>query len=172
MFKVVPDQLKISEGWVRCGHCTEIFDASANLQAKAVPDLRSNALSADQQPQASRDVVSKTETFAPSVSTDFGEGQPSQAPDTGGVTYQAQPFPMPPMPVAPKPVAPTPVPEVPASVDPDADGHCPVTQPIKGKLTSGIYHQPGGFAYERTKADRCYRDALAAESDGLRAAKR
>jgi predicted Zn finger-like uncharacterized protein len=31
MFRVVPDQLKISEGWVRCGHCTEVFDATANL---------------------------------------------------------------------------------------------------------------------------------------------
>lgn len=32
MFKVVPDQLRISEGWVRCGKCEEIFDASAHLQ--------------------------------------------------------------------------------------------------------------------------------------------
>ena len=32
MFKVVPDQLKISEGWVRCGQCAEIFDATASLQ--------------------------------------------------------------------------------------------------------------------------------------------
>lgn len=32
MFKVVPDQLKISEGWVRCGHCAEVFDAAAHLQ--------------------------------------------------------------------------------------------------------------------------------------------
>jgi predicted Zn finger-like uncharacterized protein len=32
MFKVVPDQLRISEGWVRCGHCAEVFDASANMQ--------------------------------------------------------------------------------------------------------------------------------------------
>lgn len=31
MFKVVPDQLRISDGWVRCGQCDEIFDASANL---------------------------------------------------------------------------------------------------------------------------------------------
>ena len=40
MFKVVPDQLKISEGWVRCGKCEEIFDASAHLQeagASAAP---------------------------------------------------------------------------------------------------------------------------------------
>ncbi len=32
MFKVVPDQLRISEGWVRCGHCTHVFDASAHMQ--------------------------------------------------------------------------------------------------------------------------------------------
>jgi len=32
MFKVVADQLKISQGWVRCGHCAEVFDAAANLQ--------------------------------------------------------------------------------------------------------------------------------------------
>ena len=33
MFKVVPDQLRISEGWVRCGQCGEIFNASQNLVA-------------------------------------------------------------------------------------------------------------------------------------------
>ena len=32
MFKVVPDQLRISEGWVRCGHCAEVFDARLNMQ--------------------------------------------------------------------------------------------------------------------------------------------
>ncbi|MDO8279036.1 MAG: DUF3426 domain-containing protein [Burkholderiaceae bacterium] len=39
MFKVVPDQLRISEGWVRCGHCSEVFDASAHIQDEpsAVP---------------------------------------------------------------------------------------------------------------------------------------
>lgn len=31
MFRVVPDQLRISDGWVRCGQCEEIFDASLNL---------------------------------------------------------------------------------------------------------------------------------------------
>lgn len=36
MFKVVPDQLKISDGWVRCGHCAEVFDAQLNLQSQAV----------------------------------------------------------------------------------------------------------------------------------------
>jgi len=32
LFKVVPDQLRISQGWVRCGQCGEIFDASADLR--------------------------------------------------------------------------------------------------------------------------------------------
>lgn len=36
-FKVVPDQLRISEGWVRCGQCKEIFDAVAHLQPLPVP---------------------------------------------------------------------------------------------------------------------------------------
>lgn len=31
MFKVVADQLKVSQGWVRCGQCSDVFDASAQL---------------------------------------------------------------------------------------------------------------------------------------------
>jgi predicted Zn finger-like uncharacterized protein len=31
LFKVVADQLKISEGWVRCGQCREVFDAQAHM---------------------------------------------------------------------------------------------------------------------------------------------
>lgn len=58
-----------------------------------------------------------------------------------------------------------------AWVDP-VDGACPDGYPIKAKLKSGIYHQPGGLAYDRTKPDRCYATAEAAEADGLRAAKR
>ena len=34
MFKVVTDQLKVSQGWVRCGHCGGVFDASLHLQAE------------------------------------------------------------------------------------------------------------------------------------------
>jgi predicted Zn finger-like uncharacterized protein len=40
MFKVVPDQLRISEGWVRCGQCDEIFDASAHMQGKESRDSK------------------------------------------------------------------------------------------------------------------------------------
>jgi hypothetical protein len=52
------------------------------------------------------------------------------------------------------------------------EGDCPPGYPVKGKLASGIYHPPGGAAYERTRPDRCYRDEAAAAADGLRAAKR
>ncbi|MHB1199408.1 MAG: DUF3426 domain-containing protein [Polaromonas sp.] len=31
MFKVVTDQLKVSQGWVRCGRCAEVFDGTAHL---------------------------------------------------------------------------------------------------------------------------------------------
>lgn len=44
MFKVVADQLKIAQGWVRCGQCAEVFDASAQLQADTPPaPLQQNA---------------------------------------------------------------------------------------------------------------------------------
>ncbi len=52
------------------------------------------------------------------------------------------------------------------------DGACPEGYPIKAKVKSGIFHVPGGVAYERTSPDRCYPTAAAAEADGLRAAKR
>ena len=95
------------------------------------------------------------------------------------ISWESAPFPFPPV---PRPSVPhVPVAEGPkvqaggdavAFVDPGADGSCPLTHPVKAKLASGIYHLPGGGNYERTKPDRCYVDADAAEADGLRAAKR
>jgi predicted Zn finger-like uncharacterized protein len=38
MFKVVPDQLRVSEGWVRCGQCGQVFDGNANLQPTLAPE--------------------------------------------------------------------------------------------------------------------------------------
>jgi len=59
-----------------------------------------------------------------------------------------------------------------AWVTPDDTGGCPHGYPVKVKVTSGIYHLPGGLAYDRTKPDRCYATPQAAEADGYRAAKR
>ena len=98
------------------------------------------------------------------------------------LTWTPQPFPSPPKPVpspprpaspvvaaAPEPVAPEPAGD--AWVEP-TDGACPASHPVKAKLSSGIFHPPDGQMYERTAADRCYRDPAAAEADGLRASKR
>jgi predicted Zn finger-like uncharacterized protein len=43
MFKVVPDQLRISDGWVRCGQCDEVFDANAHLLGAAAPETETEA---------------------------------------------------------------------------------------------------------------------------------
>jgi hypothetical protein len=61
--------------------------------------------------------------------------------------------------------------EVAAWVEPEA-GTCPVSHPVKAKVSSKIFHEPGMLAYERTTPDRCYRDAPTAEADGFRRAKR
>ncbi len=53
-FKVVPDQLKISDGWVRCGHCADVFDATLYLQEWVPPAplvVSGPGTAADQPPQ-------------------------------------------------------------------------------------------------------------------------
>lgn len=35
LFRVVPDQLRISDGWVRCGQCAKVFDAHLQMQTVA-----------------------------------------------------------------------------------------------------------------------------------------
>jgi hypothetical protein len=83
-----------------------------------------------------------------------------------------------PDPAAPPPPAPAPAKAAPAKkkplvatwVEPKGDV-CPTGHPVKAKLSSKIFHLPGMLNYDRTKPDRCYRDAKAAEGDGLRASK-
>lgn len=54
MFRVVSDQLKISDGWVRCGHCSDVFDATLYLDTWVAPDAVS-APAPGPQPGASAD---------------------------------------------------------------------------------------------------------------------
>jgi len=72
---------------------------------------------------------------------------------------------------AAKPQKKAPKKAAPKAVDP-VDGQCPDSHPVKGKLASGLCHVPGGLAYNRTKPDRCYVDAAAAEAEGLTQSKR
>ena len=75
--------------------------------------------------------------------------------------WEPQPFPFPPQPVV----------DDSPWVDPAESGACPAHHPVKAKLASGIYHLPGGANYARTKPDRCYLSAEAAEADDLRPSK-
>jgi predicted Zn finger-like uncharacterized protein len=40
VFRVVQDQLRVSEGWVRCGRCTEVFNAAQHLVDPATGHAR------------------------------------------------------------------------------------------------------------------------------------
>ncbi|MGH6639452.1 MAG: DUF3426 domain-containing protein [Polaromonas sp.] len=51
MFKVVTDQLKVSQGWVRCGHCAEVFDASRHLLPRDTVGPVPSALTPDEMPE-------------------------------------------------------------------------------------------------------------------------
>jgi predicted Zn finger-like uncharacterized protein len=80
MFKVVPDQLRISEGWVRCGHCAEVFDASANLQARpepvhtpAPPAAAAPGESAPAKPNEAIEPVADANGFLSSIHTEIDE---------------------------------------------------------------------------------------------------
>lgn len=114
----------------------------------------------------------KLTNATPSASTAPG---PLNGTDLGATTAAATEPEAPAAPVAPAKV------EAPSDeAAPDAngawvapvDGTCPPTHPIKAKLSSRIFHAPGGLAYDRTTPDRCYRDAASAEADGFRPAKR
>jgi hypothetical protein len=61
--------------------------------------------------------------------------------------------------------------EQPTWVPAPGDGSTPDGFPVKVKVSSGIFHVPGGRFYDRTGADRCYATADAAEADGYRQSK-
>jgi hypothetical protein len=91
------------------------------------------------------------------------EGTEAAAPATAPREEAAVPDPPPTPQAAPQ--------TAPAWVEP-TDGTCPATHPVKAKISSGIFHEPGGQMYDRTHPDRCYESADAAIADGLRASQR
>jgi hypothetical protein len=82
--------------------------------------------------------------------TDEDEVEPGIMPDTaGGATFAT----------------------LPDSVPGNGTATAPEGYPIKGNERSGIYHEPGAFAYDRTVATIHFRTAEAAEAAGLRHSK-
>ncbi len=47
LFKVVADQLKMSQGWVRCGQCAEVFDAQGHMASGVSVPSASSPLQAE-----------------------------------------------------------------------------------------------------------------------------
>jgi len=100
MFKVVPDQLRISEGWVRCGHCADVFDASAHLQADAPAPPAAAAANTPQplavEPQEApvseptRGMERESEAFESSLTTEVGAGLPSDSLDSAQLEAEAR----------------------------------------------------------------------------------
>jgi len=69
LYKVVPDQLRISEGWVRCGNCDEIFDASLHLLPELASEPQILEPDAEPVPESVPEPVSETTLeFQPAVS--------------------------------------------------------------------------------------------------------
>ena len=87
LFKAVPDQLRIAGGWVRCGHCGEVFDAAAHmLPAEAVAP-------APLDPDPDPPVAGAPEVTAPPA-TVSPESEPPPAPlPTPTSTVETEPSP-------------------------------------------------------------------------------
>ena len=67
LFKVVPDQLRVSEGWVRCGQCDEVFDANVHLQGEpqALASLPTEASVAPRAPEPTYQAVVEADAGPP-----------------------------------------------------------------------------------------------------------
>jgi len=56
LYKVVPDQLRISQGWVKCGQCGDIFDATQHLiEASTEPQVSVDDTSSESAAVASKE---------------------------------------------------------------------------------------------------------------------
>jgi predicted Zn finger-like uncharacterized protein len=94
LFKVVPDQLRISEGWVRCGHCADVFDATAHMQADAAPDRSEPEVDPPRAHVLQRESVqeeseSQSDAFASSLHTEVGESSAFEPPDSSQLEAEA-----------------------------------------------------------------------------------
>lgn len=91
-FKVVADQLRISEGWVRCGQCKEVFDAAAHLLPAAPPPLLPDVSLTDVRPPPAP-VVRQADTARA-----WGQvPPPPQSQPPAGATASATPAPASPL---------------------------------------------------------------------------
>ncbi len=114
------DQLKVSQGWVRCGHCSEVFDASLQLQPTQSPAAPFQPESTPQgfvnQPQDGNYFQSPDpEPFQPAPQPVAPQELQDDPAWTPGVFFHGQP----PVPLSPQANVPMPLP----GYGPSSEGH-------------------------------------------------
>lgn len=105
MFRVVPDQLRVSAGWVRCGHCQEVFDAAQRMLPRG-SELAALEEKQAREPRAREGAVTSSASL---LQRREGEPQPAVATPKGGAASAARP-PLSPLPPLPSPNEPPPAP--------------------------------------------------------------
>ena len=114
IFRVVQDQLRVSEGWVRCGRCAEVFDAREqlfDLERDSPPPWPPLSPSAEPAPVDRRPPPPAPTPPPPAYRDDYPPSQPAPLPPSRPVASPAPIF-------APEPVF---APEPPAHHQPPRD---------------------------------------------------
>jgi len=136
MFKLVPDQLRISAGWVRCGQCGVVFDASAQMLSYA----EAAAVEAEAAQRRSAPVATPSPTVAPSPASASWPVVPATTNAPTGATSSPEPV-APPLPqprIEPPAPAPVPAPaRAPEPVAPPAPLPQPATKPVEAVTDTG-----------------------------------
>lgn len=95
LFKVVADQLRVSQGWVRCGNCSDVFDAGTHLLpaeadlALTSPGTAPQSLSDTQEKVSLSEALSKP---AVAVSTDTFVGTEASAIEPSELFKRVEPL--------------------------------------------------------------------------------
>ncbi len=96
VFRVVPDQLRVSEGWVRCGRCSQVFNAAEallDLETGAPRRLPDDAAPrpAPAPPPAPRPAAAPARQLAEFRVVDRRDEAPASEQDTGAISTTAMP---------------------------------------------------------------------------------
>ncbi|MDP9900681.1 zinc-ribbon domain-containing protein [Variovorax ginsengisoli] len=150
-FRVAPEQLRASDGWVRCGRCSRVFDTTDTAMlpagpAAAIPDAPTApaGLHDDEEDDAPWTGPAPAEALRNLPSLDLGVGT---APPTVAATFASSPVAAPPPPPLPFPVPP--VPQAPAA---EMATEALITPPV-AVLRQADIHLPSDGPAHRAQVD-------------------
>lgn len=146
-FKVVPDHLRVAQGWVRCGQCAEVFDASVQLMEQAAADTRDPPDAGPGAPDSAESVlaIESEPPASPTVPVDDAVIEPVWRHESAG-----------PVVIDPSgPVEPQLEPEPPPQPDPQLQAQPQLdsqpSDPVEPSLDAG-YGIPASYAWANTPA--------------------